>query len=239
MTEWFEEWFGEEYLDLYPHRDDAEADRLAALLRSALPWREGLRVLDIGCGAGRHARALGRIGARVTGLDLSACLLRHAHADGHRALIRADMRYLPVRSASFDLTVNLFTSFGYFADDPDHAASLTEMVRTIRPGGWFTIDFLHAATVIDALVARSETTLAGIPVLITKRLTDDRRFIVKTITLEDGRAFTERVRLFSPADLERMLVTAGLAIRCRFGDYAGGPLGPGAPRAIFLAERAA
>lgn len=239
MTEWFEEWFGEEYLHLYPHRDDAEADQLAVLLRTAMPWREGIRVLDIGCGAGRHARALRRIGAQVTGLDLSACLLRHAFADGHRALVRADMRRLPVRSGAFDLTVNLFTSFGYFAEDLDHAASLSEMVRTVRPGGWFTIDFLHAATVIDALVARSETTLAGTPVVISKRLTDDRRFIVKTITLTDGRTFTERVRLFSPADLERMLITAGLSIRCRFGDYTGGPLGPGAPRAILVAERAA
>ena len=28
MPEWFEEWFGEDYLQLYPHRDEAEADRL-------------------------------------------------------------------------------------------------------------------------------------------------------------------------------------------------------------------
>ena len=31
MTEWFEEWFGEEYLQLYPHRDDADAERAVAL----------------------------------------------------------------------------------------------------------------------------------------------------------------------------------------------------------------
>src|ERR1043165_1693024 len=100
MTEWFEEWFGEEYLQLYPHRDDAEADRLADLLRANLPWRPGIRVLDIGCGAGRHARALERAGARVTGLDLSDCLLRHASTDGHRALVRAAMRLLPRRPGS-------------------------------------------------------------------------------------------------------------------------------------------
>ena len=32
MTEWFEEWFGEEYLRLYPHRDAAEAERAVALI---------------------------------------------------------------------------------------------------------------------------------------------------------------------------------------------------------------
>ena len=57
MAEWFEEWFNDEYLELYPHRDDAEADRLVSLLQDVTPWREGWRVLDVGCGPGRHARA--------------------------------------------------------------------------------------------------------------------------------------------------------------------------------------
>ena len=43
-----------------------------------------------------------------------------------------------------DLTVNLFTSFGYFERDAEHAAALGEMVATVRPGGWFVIDFLNA-----------------------------------------------------------------------------------------------
>jgi len=239
MTEWFEEWFGEEYLHLYPHRDDAEADRLTALLRAHLPWRPGIRVLDVGCGAGRHARALERAGARVIGLDLSDCLLRHAYEDGHRTLVRADMRTLPVRPGSMDLTVNLFTSFGYFASDAQHAAALNEMAATVRPGGGFVIDFLHAATVIDGLRPREETTLAGVRVTITKQLVDEGRTVVKTIALDDGRTFTERVRLFTPSELERMLQQAGLTLRCRFGDYGGAPVAPGAPRAILFAERTA
>ena len=43
-----------------------------------------------------------------------------------------------------DLTVSLFTSFGYFEHDEEHAAALREMVATLRPGGWFVIDFLNA-----------------------------------------------------------------------------------------------
>ena len=239
MTEWFEEWFGEEYLDLYPHRDDAEAEQLAALLREAVPWRMGIRTLDVGCGAGRHARALARAGARVTGLDLSACLLSRARAEGATSLIRADMRTLPVRDASMDLTVNLFTSFGYFADDAEHAAALAGMVRTLRPGGWFAIDFLHAPTVIAGLVPRAEMLLGTTPATVAKQLVDDRRFVLKTITLGDGRIFTERVRLFTPTELERMLLQAGLTLRCRFGDYTGAPLAGGSPRVILIGERAA
>jgi hypothetical protein len=51
MTEWFEEWFGEEYLHLYPHRDEADAERLVELLCGAMDWKPGWKVLDVGADA--------------------------------------------------------------------------------------------------------------------------------------------------------------------------------------------
>ena len=149
------------------------------------------------------------------------------------------MRFLPVRPASMDLTVNLFTSFGYFATDAEHVTALGAMVGTVRPGGWFALDFLHAATAIGALVPAERTTLADTPVDVTRRLLDGVRFVEKTIQLADGRRFIERVRLFTPTELETMLQAAGTTIRCRFGDYHGAPLTTGTPRVILLAERAA
>src|SRR4051794_735227 len=154
MTEWFEEWFGEEYLQLYPHRDLAEAERAVALILDRVGFAPGWRVLDVACGAGRHARAFETAGARCFGLDLSAALLRAARGVTGAPLVRADMRALPVRDASMDLTVNLFTSFGYFERDAEHAAALGEMVATLRPGGWFVIDFLNAPSVRARLVPR-------------------------------------------------------------------------------------
>ncbi len=97
MTEWFEEWFNDAYLHLYPHRDDADAERLVALLVRVLPWRPGWRVLDVACGEGRHARALAAAGAWVVGLDLSPGLLARARGATRAPLVRADLRDLPVR----------------------------------------------------------------------------------------------------------------------------------------------
>jgi ubiquinone/menaquinone biosynthesis C-methylase UbiE len=81
-------------------------------------------VLDVGCGAGRHARAFRAAGARCVGLDLSRTLLRIARGVTDAPLVRADMRELPIRPGSMDLTVSLFTSFGYFERDEEHAAAL-------------------------------------------------------------------------------------------------------------------
>src|SRR5687767_9208056 len=100
MTEWFEEWFGEEYLQLYPHRDDAEAERAVALVLRATGFQRGWRVLDVACGAGRHARAFEAAGARCVGVDLSATLLRIARTVTGASLVRADMRALPIRPGS-------------------------------------------------------------------------------------------------------------------------------------------
>ena len=78
MTEWFEDWFGEEYLQLYAHRDEREAEAVVELIRRVAPWQSGGWVLDLACGAGRHAKYLVRGGARVIGYDLSRVLLRRA-----------------------------------------------------------------------------------------------------------------------------------------------------------------
>jgi SAM-dependent methyltransferase len=239
VSEWFEEWFGEEYLELYPHRDEADAARLVGLIQRTVPWRPGLQVLDVGCGAGRHAQALVDAGAAVTGIDLSRCLLDRARSTSTAWFVRADMRRIPVRPASMDLTVNLFTSFGYFASDAEHLSTLQGMMATVRPGGWFALDFLHAATTVAGLVPAEELVLGGTPVAITRRLVDGARSVEKVIQLADGRRFTERVRLFTPTDLGSMLEAAGAMIRSTFGDYTGAPLSAGTPRAILFAQRPA
>ena len=235
MAEWFEEWFGEEYLHLYPHRNDADAERVVGLLTRVLPWRQGWRVLDVACGAGRHLAALERAGVVPFGFDLSAALLRRAAACTRRPLVRADMRVLPFRRGSMDVAVNLFTSFGYFAADEEHQDALGQMLATVRPGGWFVIDFLNAEQVRASLVPEETMRYGNVSAEVRRRITSDERFVEKTIRLADGRTFRERVRLLGPADLERMIIAHGARVAGRYGDYDGHPLGKG-PRTILTAQ---
>lgn len=238
MPEWFEEWFHDEYLALYPHRDEADAERLVDLLRAEVGWAPGWRVLDVACGPGRHARAIESAGARCIGLDLSMTLLRRARTLTTAPLIRADMRHIPVRPRSMDLTLNLFTSFGYFEDDAQHRRALAEMTGTLRSGGWFAMDFLNAARVQATLVTSELATLGGTEVRITRDLIGGERFVRKRMETADGRAWVERVRLFQPNELETMLAATGVAVTARFGDYAGGPISDASPRAILIGRAA-
>ena len=236
MTEWFEEWFGEEYLQLYPHRNDAEAERAVDLIIRSVPFRPGWRVLDVACGAGRHARAFEAAGARCTGLDLSHTLLRLAREVTTAPLVRADMRQLPIRPGSMDLTVNLFTSFGYFDQDAEHTAALVEMISTVRSGGWFVIDFLNPAAVRRQLVPEETLELAGSTVRVSRSVSPDGRYVCKNIRAAGGRHYRERVRLFEPQQMSAMLEAAGIVIRSRFGDYNDAPLVPNSPRTILVGQ---
>jgi SAM-dependent methyltransferase len=234
--EWFEEWFGEDYLRLYPHRDEADAERAVALIRRTVGLQAGWRVLDVACGAGRHARAFVKAGARCFGVDLSATLLRLARQVTTAPLVRADMRQLPVRPASMDLTVNLFTSFGYFDEDAEHTIALAEMISTVRPRGWFVIDFLNPAAVRRQLVPSETVELAGETVQVSRSVSADGRYVCKTIHGARGRSYRERVRLFEPDQMGRMLEKAGVVVRHRFGDYDASPLTSAAPRTILLGQ---
>lgn len=235
MTEWFEEWFGEEYLALYPHRDDREAEDVVALIRRTIDLRAGALVLDVACGAGRHARAFQAGGFVPVGVDLSRHLLERARALAGIPVARADIRALPIRSGSVDLAVNLFTSFGYFANDADHLAALGQMIATVRPGGWFVFDYLNAAAVRESLADRTAGSVQG-AVTVDKSLHDHDRFVIKTITARDGRQFMERVRLFEPAELVAMISASGGRVRHQFGDYRGGPPTPQSPRVVIFAQ---
>jgi len=237
-ADWFEEWFGEDYLRIYQHRDESEAERAIDLIATHLPRGEIQAVLDLACGAGRHSKPLCERWWTV-GLDLSAALLRVARSDAPEApYVRADMRVLPFADESFDLVVNLFTSFGYFEDDREQARVLARVRDAIKPGGTFVIDFLNASQVRRNLVPYDERVENGITIEQTRVISPDNRFVEKTIRLrERGREYVERVRLLSAGDLERMLAAAGFEVVHCFGDYTGTGWSENSPRTILFASR--
>jgi SAM-dependent methyltransferase len=171
------------------------------------------------------------------GLDLSAPLLRRARQLTTAPLVRADMRRLPFRARSFDLIVNLFTSFGYFRRDAEHAAVVADLAERLRPGGHLVLDFLNAATV-RAAVAAEDASAGSVQTTVSRRLSDDGRYVLKTIRVPADRTYTERVRLLSPDDLAAMFRAAGLVVERTYGDYGGAALGPGSPRAILVGRAA-
>ena len=127
------------YLDAVA-RDSAEDKRRSF---EALGLREGVKVLDAGCGTGDDVRALATlVGAsgRVYGVDASSVMIAEARKRGTPAnveFVRAEAGTLPFASASFD-AVRAERLFQHLSE-PSQAA--VELRRVIRDGGRaFVID---------------------------------------------------------------------------------------------------
>lgn len=96
----------------------------------------GMRVLDVGCGTGVVALTAARLGADVTGIDLTPELVAHARENAgimnlSVRFAEADVEALPHGDASFDVVVSQFAHM--FAPRPEIA--IREMLRVLRPGG--------------------------------------------------------------------------------------------------------
>ena len=96
----------------------------------------GDRVLDVACGTGVVATAAARLGARVTGLDLTLELLERARENSRTAEVEidwleGDVEKLPFDDAAFDFVISQFGHI--FAPRPEVA--LAEMLRVLKPGG--------------------------------------------------------------------------------------------------------
>ena len=133
-----------------------------------------LRILDIGCGAGRNAVPLAHAGAHVVGTDLSLPMLLAAHERGARVhLAQAPMDLLPVRDRSFDVIVahgiwNLARSAEEFR------AAVAEASRAAAPGGaLFVFTFSRRTLPDDAIPVAGEsfvfTQFSGAPQVFLTR----------------------------------------------------------------------
>ncbi len=235
--EWFRDWFGEEYIALYPHRDESEARAAVDLFLAAVPPGPRATILDLACGAGRHMRELRTAGLEATGLDLSRALLRRARSQTPvDSLVRADMREIPFEDGAFDGVTSFFTSFGYFREPLDDRRVLREMGRVVRRGGSFMLDFLNADRVRRELVPEDMREIDETRIIQRREILDG--CVIKKIRIEstiDGSAsdFEERVRLYSRAELTTLLEEAGLEISHRFGDYEGAAFRSTSPRLIL------
>ena len=238
MSDWFARWFGEEYLELYPHRDEEEARHAAALVRNIIGPVDVSPILDLACGSGRHSRAL-RDWAWTVGFDLSAPLLKIAeHETPGAPYVRGDMRALPFADHAFGLVVNLFTSFGYFDTDAQHLRVLAEVARVTRRGGVFVMDYFNADEVRRTLTPSSETEINGRIVRQHRAISSDGRYVEKQISATDcDSTFTERVRLFTKDDLIMMFEESGFGITRVLGNYDGTNWEPRSPRVLIFAER--
>jgi len=231
-SHWFETWFNHPlYLEVYRHRDQEEAARCirTILSVSGLEIKDpaSISVLDIACGAGRHAIELARLGFCVTGNDLSPFLLEEARKEAITCSLQlelscCDMRHIP-GSGLFDLVVQLFTSFGYFDLKEDDRVVLGKVYRALKTGGWYVLDLINPVHLARNLAPETRRIAGNLTLLEQRAFHEDR--ITKTITITppvgEKLTFSESVRLYGKEEIVAMLQDEGFAVTEIVGNYQG------------------
>ncbi|UCH92845.1 MAG: class I SAM-dependent methyltransferase [Candidatus Aminicenantes bacterium] len=234
---WYVEWFDENYLEVYRHRNTKDAQKQVQLIINTLKLSKQSTILDLGCGEGRYTAIFKNQGYQVLGLDLSETLVKYGKKKNPQLdLVVGDMRFIPGR---FDLILSLFTSFGYFEEDEENERVIRSVYQSLDPGGIYWLDFLNAEYVKKNLVPENVSCLSsGIKVLEKRKIENHR--IIKNIYFRKNnieKCYKESVRLFAPQDLERMFQKNGFRVVDCFGDYNGNPCGSDSERTILVGKK--
>jgi SAM-dependent methyltransferase len=247
MTEnWWADYFDAQYLLEYeplfsPERDRHEVARLLEVL--GLP--SGARILDVPCGQGRHAHLLAEAGFDVDGLDYSPDLLAKARARGTGKTLRytrGDMRRLPARwTGRFDAALNLFTSFGFFAEPSDDRRVIVEFARVLKPGGVLIWYGGSRDGVMARFLERDWWQTRDGTLIAQERSFDALSGVLSVHTEWSGKkrrgARDHRIRLYTATRLAELCADAGLIVEAAYDGMNDRPLTRRSSEMLLVARK--
>ena len=258
--EWWQVHFDDNYLKTYIDITPADLTKLQVnFLISKLNLKPGTKLLDVACGYGRHAIPLAQKGIEVTGFDYSKKFINLARQQKQQLklknvnFVHGDMRQLSYKN-QFDVAINMFTSFSYFANEAENLKVLQNIYRSLKPRGQFLIDYVNSARVISSIISKGKfnkkTELWELQkkdkqsnglVVTTKHELDlvNMRSYMSRFWKEKGRqkSYWTDMRLYSYPELKALLDQAGFKVKQTWGGFKGGKLTQESSRVIMLASK--
>ena len=216
---------------LSPPSDDIcrDANHLWTLMHVA----SGSRLIDIGCGHGRHALALATLGADVVGIDNAVALLSRARdlaTETHTEirLIRGDMRRLPIQPECADAAI-IMDAFGFFNTDEEHDTVLREAARILTPGGRLALKIVNGGLIIDDFRSTDRQERDGTVVTIDRSLAVAPARMTESVHISGSRGtekYERRQRLYRVDELRVALERSGFNVEHVFSQADGAPFDP-------------
>jgi histidinol-phosphate/aromatic aminotransferase/cobyric acid decarboxylase-like protein/SAM-dependent methyltransferase len=230
---WYEHYFGADYwryagAEYTPSRTAAEVDYLSSVLPGSG------RVLDLGCGTGRHSVALARRGYDVVGVDVSAWALARAADAAAEAGVEVEFRRVDLLGPWPALppvdAVVCVQAFGW-GSDAEQLRMLRAARAALTPGGILVLDHSNVSAILRAYQPESVVEVEGstFHFLRTYDAVSGRSGGELRVRRPDGSAVVlpDDVRLYYPPELATLLARAGFEVERVDADFtAGGPVAP-------------
>lgn len=178
-------------------------------LETALSLRSDARILDVGCGPGRHANEFARRGYTVHGIDISERFIdvARANAEPGATFEVRDARSLPFVD-EFDAVVCLCQgAFGLMIEDDGDENVLRSITRALRPGGVLALSAFNSYFVVKHQTDSEFDVARG----VNHEVTDIRspEGVIKQVDLWTG--------CYTPRELRLLAARVGLEVTAIHG----------------------
>jgi SAM-dependent methyltransferase len=209
-----------------------------------LDIRENSRILDLCCGPGRHTLEFARQGFTISGVDRTLPYLRKAKNRAQKEhldieFIQSDMRSFKCLD-SFDVVLNLFTSFGYFGDAGDDQVVVENIYESLKPGGKLLMEMMGKEVLARIFRERDWQEVDGHLILEERKLSQNWGWIEsRWILFKENKRVEQTIshRLYSAAELSTLLTKVGFSNIQIYGDYEGSEYDHQAKRLVVMAQK--
>ncbi len=248
MNSWFENekfWMVVEpflFSQARMERTEGEIDQILDLI----PIPEKGRILDVGCGTGRHCLELAIRGFQATGIDRTAKYLKEARKRASKKsltieFVQSDFRQYKKKNF-FDCAISFFSTFGYFDEMEEEKLMLSNIFTSLKRGGALFMELTGKENLASTFKERDwHTDDDGQLILLEERKIDDswNRINNKWILIKEGRkkVFHWKMRIFSGYEMETILKDVGFKKVELYGSLSGTPYDNHASQLIVIARK--
>jgi ubiquinone/menaquinone biosynthesis C-methylase UbiE len=241
--DWTDDYFDEFYLKYFLLSQSDELTKVQVKFLENLV-KPGGKLLDAGCGIGRHSILLAKDGFKVVGIDTSQIFLDEANK-----LLKSmevencefkflDMRKLEFKN-EFDSVINLWSSFGYF-DDGTNFEILTRFYRALKEEGVLIVDIENRDYILKNFIYETFKEKDNLFIL-ERRKFDPITSIIKTHRYFIGenlrKDYLRYIRIYSATEIIHFFKEVGFKKIKVFGDYSGEEFSVSSKRIIISGEK--
>ncbi len=228
----------------HPLLTDERTRQEVDFILEKVPVPENGRILDVGCGFGRHSIEFAQRGFVVTGIDPAEAMIAAAKQRASEANVDVDFQQIAaelfVAEDAFATAVCLFTTLGQISAAGDNLGLIERVYTSLKDGGYFVVEVPQRETAVAQLKPSDQFGAGERYTAVTRQYDAAKQMVTETFNLvspEKTQTYLLQYRLLSREELVRLLENAGFLVAAMFANYAGEPLTNDSPTMVVIGQK--